>query len=183
MAPGKQPDSRKGRAPTKSELVAENARLRRALARETRRAVTTKQSQAAGPPDRNDATVVLQVVREQQAATAEILRLIATSPDDAQPVFDAIARHALRLCDGMTARVVRYDGELLHLVAHENIAPDDVDRLIERFPRPPDRTFPMGVSVLDQRVVNVRDFQADIQFAGMVSTRAGVGSVIAIPLL
>src|SRR5215470_10383249 len=36
---------------------------------------------------------------EQQTATAEILRIISSSPAAAQPVFDAIASHALRLCD------------------------------------------------------------------------------------
>jgi GAF domain-containing protein len=183
MTSGKQPGRSKRREPTKAELAGENARLRRALARQARRAATPGQPPGPAPDHGDRATAALEAAREQQAATAEILRLIATSPDDAQPVFDAIARHALRLCDGVTALVVRYDGELVHLVAHENIAPDRVDRVVRSFPRRPERTFPMGVAVLDGRVVNVGDFQADVQFTGMATTREGLGSVIAIPLL
>ena len=44
--------------------------------------------------------------QEQQAATVEILRVISNSPADAQPVFDAIAVNALRLCDAKGAGVV-----------------------------------------------------------------------------
>src|SRR3954464_9643469 len=36
---------------------------------------------------------------EQQAATAEILRVIAGSPKDVKPVFDALLKRALKLCD------------------------------------------------------------------------------------
>src|SRR5262245_16469535 len=95
-------------------------------------------------PRQGSSKAELTAAREQQAATAEILRLISSSPDDAQPVFDAIARHALRLCDGLNVLVVRYDGDLLHLVAHENVTREHVGRIVERFPRPPDRTFPLG---------------------------------------
>src|SRR5262249_49878492 len=35
---------------------------------------------------------------ERQTATSEILRVISSTPTDTQPVFEAIAREAIRLC-------------------------------------------------------------------------------------
>src|SRR5262245_14836749 len=52
---------------------------------------------------------------ERQTATSEILQVISSSPTDVQPVFDAIAREARRLCGASIGVVGRYDGELLHL--------------------------------------------------------------------
>ena len=60
---------------------------------------------------------------EQQTATAEILRVISSSPTDVQPVFDAIVRSAVRLCEALFGSVFRFDGEMLHLVAHHNCPP------------------------------------------------------------
>ena len=51
---------------------------------------------------------------EQQTATAEILRVISSSPTDVQPVFDTIVRSALRLCNGATSAVFRVEGGMLH---------------------------------------------------------------------
>src|SRR4029453_12313101 len=59
---------------------------------------------------------------EQQTATAEILRVISSSPTDTQPVFDTIVRSAARLCDGMFCSAFRFDGERLHRVASYNFS-------------------------------------------------------------
>ncbi|HEY7542719.1 MAG TPA: hypothetical protein VIF11_21435 [Methylomirabilota bacterium] len=80
---------------------------------------------------------------EQQTATSEILRVISVSPADVQPVFDAIVRHAVRLCRGRSGILVRYDGELMHLAAHHNMTLEGVERNEVAFPRPPDPSSPM----------------------------------------
>ncbi|HEU5261655.1 MAG TPA: GAF domain-containing protein, partial [Gemmatimonadales bacterium] len=120
---------------------------------------------------------------EQQSATAEILGIISRSPSDAQPVFDAIAVNALRLCDAEGAVVMRYDGGLLHVVAHHNVNPEAVDRLRHRYPRVPDRLNPAGRAVLDGAVVHVPDLQTTTEFADSVSRQSGNRSYVAIPLL
>ena len=50
--------------------------------------------------------------REQQAATAEILRVISSSPTDLQRVFVDIAASAARLCDAYDVIIRQVDGAL-----------------------------------------------------------------------
>jgi signal transduction histidine kinase/putative methionine-R-sulfoxide reductase with GAF domain len=61
-------------------------------------------------------------VIDQQAATAEILRVISQAQSDLQPVFDAIAESALRLFRAWAASVFRYDGEFLQMVSRRQRA-------------------------------------------------------------
>src|SRR5262245_20994428 len=77
---------------------------------------------------------------EAQTAVSDILRIISTSPTDIQPVFDTIAVNALRLCKAAWSGVVRFDGQLMHLVALHNLSkPEGVDAIRRAYPRPPGR--------------------------------------------
>src|SRR5438552_7575118 len=55
---------------------------------------------------------------DQQTATSGILRVISSSPPDVQPVFDAIADSAARLCEADDAEIYRVDGDVYRRVAH-----------------------------------------------------------------
>jgi two-component system, NtrC family, sensor kinase len=50
---------------------------------------------------------------EQQNATSEVLRVISGYPGDPQPVFQAMLKSAVRLCDAEFGNIYRWDGEAL----------------------------------------------------------------------
>jgi two-component system, NtrC family, sensor kinase len=60
---------------------------------------------------------------DREAATSEILRVISSSPTDVQPVFDAIADSASRLCEADAAEIYRVDGDVYRRVAHRGPVP------------------------------------------------------------
>jgi len=112
---------------------------------------------------------------ERQTATSEILRVIASSPTDVQPVFDAIARNAVALCGGIGALVLRFDGEMLHVAGHHAMSPEGVERNERAFPRRPGRDYPPGRAFLDRSVVHVPDLQAATEFASSTARQRGAG--------
>jgi GAF domain-containing protein len=120
---------------------------------------------------------------EQQTATAEVLGIISRSPADAQPVFDAIARNAVTLCSGITALVLRFDGEMLRLAGHHAMSPEGVKRNERAFPRRPARDFPTGRAFLDGSVIHVPHLQAATEFIASTARQAGAGSLLCVPLL
>ena len=60
---------------------------------------------------------------EQQTATADVLKVISTSPADLEPVFATMLEKAARICDATFGNIYRWDGELLHLLAAHNAPP------------------------------------------------------------
>ena len=63
----------------------------------------------------------LQDARAREAATTEILRAINRSPDDYQPVFEAILEHATRLCDVSLGLLLLREGEGFRVVADRGV--------------------------------------------------------------
>ena len=73
---------------------------------------------------------------ERQTATADILKVIASSPDDVQPVFEAIAERANKLLDGHATTVLRISGGLAELAAFTPVGEEADAVLRAAFPRP-----------------------------------------------
>jgi two-component system, NtrC family, sensor kinase len=105
-------------------------------------------------------TRLLNELREslaQQTATAEVLNVISRSAFDAQPVFETIIKNAAQLCQSVLSAVYRSDGELVHLVAHDQFSPESVAAVRAAYPVPITSSNLIAVAVRERRVVHIAD--------------------------
>jgi signal transduction histidine kinase len=97
-------------------------------------------------------------VREQQRATAHILRAISASRSDLQAVLKAVAENSVRLCGADVGQIFRIDGDLLRAVASYGPIPS---RLVGETMRITRRSV-AGRAVVDRQAVHVRDLSAEL---------------------
>jgi signal transduction histidine kinase len=127
---------------------------------------------------------------DQQTATAEILSVISQSRADVQPVFDAIANSAVRICHAAFSGVFRFDGSLLHLTAHAGLVAAELEAAQRMFPA---RALParIGLSrvVLNRTAVHIADIRTDVAWQAALGRHtylaplAGYRTFLAVPLL
>jgi GAF domain-containing protein len=116
---------------------------------------------------------------EQQATTAEILRVISSSPTDLRRVFEVVAASATRLCDATDAAIHQVDGDALPLVAHHGPIPVPASL-------PLMRGVLAGRAVLDRRTIHIADLQAETREfpeGSKIARRLGLRTNLAVPLI
>jgi two-component system NtrC family sensor kinase len=121
--------------------------------------------------------------REQQTATAEILKVLSSSTFVLQTVFDTIVVNAVRLCHAHMGAVHRFDGRLIHIVAHHNFPPDAVEVLQRMYPRTPQPDQASRRAILTREVAEIEDMLADQQYTREVTVAGRWGSILAVPML
>jgi two-component system, NtrC family, sensor kinase len=116
-----------------------------------------------------------------QTGSANILKVIASSPTDVGPVLKAIVESACELCGAYDAVVLLKDGDSLRSSAHHGPIP------ISRERWPISRKWTSGRAFLDQKPVHVHDILSaegdEFPDGQEVSRRTGVRSILSVPLL
>ncbi|MCB2021996.1 MAG: GAF domain-containing protein, partial [Burkholderiaceae bacterium] len=123
---------------------------------------------------------------ERQTATADILKVIAESPADVQPVFDIIAERAAHLTGAAYALVCNYDGEWIHVVSSFGVDAAGLDEVRTVYPLQPGSATITARAVRDAAVAQEADVLAlaDADYPSKnVARRVGFRSVLSVPML
>ena len=94
---------------------------------------------------------------QQQAASAEILKLISSSPADTQPVFEAIVRSGLKLFPGAAMFIALPDGDKLRAAAFAATDAVRAKMWRTRWPVPLTRAYMHSAAFLDRKTVDIPD--------------------------
>ncbi len=127
----------------------------------------------------------LEARNREQTATAEILRVISSSPTDIQAVLDTVVRNAARLCEASNASLYRVEGDLMRRVAGHGSVPASL-RVGET--RALGRGSMSGRAILDRQTLHVFDLhETDLatEFPDIkdAAERHGIRACLATPLI
>ena len=123
----------------------------------------------------------LRQAAEQQTASSEVLRVIASSPTELQPVLDTLLANAVKLSGASKGHIRQHAGETLRYVAHYNESPELIDALnqLPQHPRPDG----MGTRALvERKPIHVLDAQAEPSYRAPAA-QANARTMLIVPLL
>jgi two-component system, NtrC family, sensor kinase len=119
---------------------------------------------------------------ERQTATADILKVIASSPSDVQPVFEAIATSANRLLGGFSSTVFLFIEGMAHLKALTPTTPAADEILKSSFPRPVADFAPFRMTQAGE-VIQILDTEATAYELKEIARARGYRSMLYAPLM
>ena len=125
---------------------------------------------------------------ERQTATADVLRVMSSSPTSTQPVFDAILESATKLCDAQTGILFRYDDGAYQALATRIPDPKNAALFAEPLRPAPDSMSGLGRIRRERRAVHIPDMLNDPAYDArdpvrMQSLQAGLRSWLGVPML
>ncbi len=124
--------------------------------------------------------------REQQTATAEILRVIRTTPTDTQPVFEAIVQSGLKLFPDAAILIVLPDGDKLRAAAFADTDPARAKALLRVWPVPLTREYNHAIAILDRRMIDIpeaRDAPSELAAGAQYFLTTGYRAITIMPMM
>jgi GAF domain-containing protein len=125
---------------------------------------------------------------EQQTATADVLRVISSSPGELKPVFDAMLENAVRICEAKFGHLFLYENNEFRSVATHDLPPAWAE-FLGHHAIPFDPTVPVGRAATTRQPVHIPDVRLDQayleRFPALVAVAdlGGARTLLVVPML
>src|SRR5499427_5279824 len=163
----------------KKRTSASGPRLRRLAPRSSRKLRRTDAEMKTVAP----VTRELDEARQQQAATADVLKVISQSGAELGPVLDTLVAAAARICLAESGFIFRLQDGLCRMVASFGI-PAEYKDFQARNPIAPGRGTLAGRTVLERRGVHIEDAAADPEYTRIEAVQLGnQRTMLGVPLV
>ena len=136
-----------------------NARSRKAKTPGRRTTLTVRHSSSSASGQETEVARLrreLDDAREQQTATADVLRVISSSPGELEPVFQAMLENATRILEAKFGTLYLREGEGFRTVAAHNAPPAYIEARTRELIRPPSDSA-LGRVAATRQVVHIAD--------------------------
>jgi GAF domain-containing protein len=175
-----------------NELIGEISVYRQEVRPFTDRQIALLQNFAAQAVIAIENTRLLNELRqtlEQQTATADVLRVISSSPGELEPVFTAMLENATRICDAKFGIMTLYEGGPFRAVALHNAPPEFAEARRREplfFPAP---SNPLARVAVTKAALQIPDLRQDESYLSgeqatvVLTERGGARTLIDIPML
>ena len=131
-------------------------------------------------------TRLLNELREllrQQTATADVLKVISSSPGELEPVFKAMLANAMRICGAKFGMLLLFDGSAMRVVSMHN-APRALEEMRRDNPVIPLEKSILGPVVRTKSISHVVDITAEEPYAGSPLAKiCGARTALGVPML
>ena len=126
---------------------------------------------------------------QQQTATADVLKVISSSPGDMKPVFETMLSNALRICEAKFGHLLLYDGECFHATHLHDVPAAYREYWQKHGPIRPSPNTGLGRIVRERQMFHIPDLKADPAYAAgdplrvVTVDEAGARSFVGVPML
>ena len=119
---------------------------------------------------------------QQQTASAEVLKVISSSPGELEPVFQAMLANAVRICEAKFGGLVLFEGNAYRRVALHNAPPAYVEAQAQDPVRPLAASPTLSRVAGTKRVIHIADIRVE-QPEEAIAVLGGARTILCVPML